>query len=232
MKAQVLEGLRKGLIVSCQALPEEPLHSDMIMARMAQAAQEGGAVGIRANSVKDIQAIREAVQLPIIGIIKAEYAGSDVYITPTRKEVDQLAQTGCEIIALDATSRVRPNGETLENLIAYTKATYPQIILMADCATISDVTRAQRYGFDIVAPTLVGYTEESKASNIQADTFALLQEMRAKTACYFIAEGNINTPEMANHVLQLGADSVVVGSMITRPQLITKRFVEAITQQK
>lgn len=232
MKHKILEALHQGLIVSCQALPDEPLHSEEIMARMAIAAQQGGAVGIRANGVKDIQAIRKEVALPIIGIIKREYPNSDVYITPTCHEIDQLAKTNCEIIAVDATSRIRPNGETLAELVTYTRQHYPQILLMADCASVEDVHQAQKLGFDIVAPTLVGYTTESQNDDIQKNDFALLKAMRAATTAYFIAEGNMNTPRIAKKALQLGADSVVVGSMITRPQVITKRFVDELTQSE
>lgn len=110
-----MEELRHKLIVSCQALPDEPLHSDFIMARMAVAAEEGGASGIRANSVVDIAAIRKAVNLPIIGIIKRDYEGADVYITATMKEVDELMTVRPDIIAIDATTSTRPNGESLED---------------------------------------------------------------------------------------------------------------------
>ncbi len=232
MKNKTLETLRRGLIVSCQALPDEPLHSEEIMARMAVAAQQGGAVGIRANGVKDIQAIRSQVALPVIGIIKREYANSDVYITPTQQEIDELAATKCEIIAVDATSRHRPNGTTLVELVAYTRQHYPHLLLMADCASVADVEQAERLGFDIIAPTLVGYTAESQSDDIQTNEFALLKAMRAATTAYFIAEGNMNTPVIAKQALQLGADSVVVGSMITRPQVITKRFVDELTTNK
>ena len=111
---EILDKIKGGLIVSCQALASEPLYDSYIMSKMALAAKLGGAVGIRANTVVDIKAIKEKVDLPLIGIIKQEYDDSDVYITPTMKEVDALVETGCEIIAIDATNRLRPNGETLE----------------------------------------------------------------------------------------------------------------------
>ena len=113
----MLDKLKGKLIVSCQALPDEPLHSSFIMARMALAAKQGGAAGIRAQSKEDIQAIRETVDLPVIGIVKRNYEDSDIYITPTRKEVQELLECGCEIIALDATLRKRPNDENLEDLV-------------------------------------------------------------------------------------------------------------------
>ena len=115
MKKEILERIKGGLIVSCQALPEEPLHSSYIMSRMAYAAMEGGAVGIRANSVADIREIKKTVDLPVIGIIKKVYADSSVYITPTMEEIDALAACGADIIATDGTLRMRPQGESLED---------------------------------------------------------------------------------------------------------------------
>ena len=124
------------LIVSCQALPHEPLHSDYIMARMAVAAKEGGAKGIRANSVVDIKAIKEAVDLPVIGIIKRDYNDSDVFITATMKEVDELMTVQPDIIALDATSSTRPNGQSLDEFYKEIREKYPDQLLMADCSTV------------------------------------------------------------------------------------------------
>ena len=115
----MLETIKKGLVASCQALPDEPLHSSFIMAKMALAAQQGGAAGIRANSKEDIIAIKQEVKLPVIGIIKQDYSDSDVFITATKREANLLLETGCEMIALDATLRKRPQGETLEELVSY-----------------------------------------------------------------------------------------------------------------
>ena len=130
------------LIVSCQALPHEPLHSDFIMARMAVAAKEGGAKGIRANSVIDIKAIKEAVDLPVIGIIKRDYDDADVYITASMKEVDELMEAKPEIIALDATISSRPNGQTLDEFYQEIRQKYPTQKLMADCSTVEEMIHA------------------------------------------------------------------------------------------
>ena len=127
----VLDSLKGKLNVSCQALENEPLHSSFIMSRMALAAAQGGAVGIRANSVVDIRAIKESVSLPVIGIIKRDYPGSDVFITATLQEVDELMTVEPEIIALDATARLRPGGQTLEELVMQIRARYPSVLLMA-----------------------------------------------------------------------------------------------------
>ena len=140
--------LQGQLIVSCQALPHEPLHSDYIMARMAVAAQEGGAKGIRANSVIDIKAIKEAVDLPVIGIIKRDYDDADVFITATMKEIDELMTVKPEIIALDATTSTRPNGQTLDDFYHEIRAKYPDQLLMADCSTVDEMIHADELGFD------------------------------------------------------------------------------------
>ena len=225
---QSLEGLKGHLIVSCQALPEEPLHSSFIMGRMALAAKQGGAHGIRANSVEDILEIKKTVDLPVIGIIKKDYADSDIYITATMDEIDALVQTGVEIIALDATCNLRPGGITLDDFFKEVRAKYPDQKFMADCASVEEAIHADALGFDFIGTTLVGYTTQSKGMKIEADDFAIIREILQKVKHPVIAEGNINTPEKARRVLELGCFSVVVGSIITRPQVITKTFVDAI----
>ena len=222
-----MEELRHKLIVSCQALPDEPLHSDFIMARMAVAAKEGGASGIRANSVVDIAAIQKAVDLPIIGIIKRDYEGADVYITATMKEVDELMTVRPNIIALDATTSTRPNGESLKEFFQKAKEKYPDQLWMADCSTIDEMLTADQLGFDFIGTTLVGYTKQSQGDKIESNDFEIIRKALSKLSHPLIAEGNIDTPDKVHRVLELGAYSVVVGSAITRPQLITKKFVEA-----
>ena len=222
-----MEELRHKLIVSCQALPDEPLHSDFIMARMAVAAKEGGASGIRANSVVDIAAIQKAVDLPIIGIIKRDYEGADVYITATMKEVDELMTVRPDIIAIDATTSTRPNGESLKEFFQKAREKYPDQLWMADCSTIDEMLTADQLGFDFIGTTLVGYTKQSQGDKIESNDFEIIRKALSKLSHPLIAEGNIDTPDKVHRVLELGAYSVVVGSAITRPQLITKKFVEA-----
>ena len=206
-----IENLKGKLIVSCQALPSEPLHSPFIMGRMALAAKIGGASGIRANTKEDIAEIQTQVDLPIIGIVKRDYEDSEIYITPTMKEIDELMEVKPEIIAMDATISTRPEGKTLDEFFHEVKKKYPEQLFMADCSTIEEALHADELGFDFIGTTMVGYTKQSEGDKIEEN-----------------AEGNINTPEKARRVLELGAYSVVVGSIITRPQLITKSFVEAI----
>ncbi|MCM1121992.1 MAG: N-acetylmannosamine-6-phosphate 2-epimerase [Eubacterium sp.] len=223
-----IEQLQGKLIVSCQALPHEPLHSSFIMGRMALAAREGGAVGIRANTKEDIKEIRTQVDLPIIGIVKRDYEDSKVYITPSMKEIDELMEVKPEIIALDATGALRPGGLTLDDFFHQIKEKYPDQLWMADCSTVEEALHADELGFDFIGTTMVGYTEQSKEDKIEADDFAIMREIISKVKHKVIAEGNINTPEKARRVIELGAFSVVVGSIITRPQLITKAFAAAL----
>lgn len=225
----MIEQLRNQLIVSCQALPDEPLHGSVIMARMAIAAKEGGASGIRANGIEDIQAIQAVIDLPIIGIIKREYDGSDVYITPTLEEVDALVSAGVDLIALDATQRQRPDGSTIATFFPLVREKYPNQRFMADCATLEDAVRSEQLGFDVVAPTLYGYTAETAGKKVYENDFQFLREMVQIVSIPVIAEGNVITPEHARRVLELGAHAVVVGGAITRPQQIAKRFVEGIS---
>ena len=226
-----IEQLKGKLIVSCQALPHEPLHSSFIMGRMALAAKEGGACGIRANTKEDILEIQSQVDLPIIGIVKRDYADSDVYITPTMKEVDELMEVKPEIIALDATSSIRPGNLSLREFFDQIKDKYPEQLLMADCSTVEEAIYADELGFDFIGTTMVGYTRQSQGLRIEENDFEILREIVKNVKHKVIAEGNISTPQKAKRVIELGAFSVVVGSIITRPQLITKSFVEVMEEQ-
>ncbi|WP_198022503.1 N-acetylmannosamine-6-phosphate 2-epimerase [Carnobacterium pleistocenium] len=228
----MLDKVKSELIVSCQALDNEPLHSSYIMGKMAVAAEEGGAKGIRSNSKEDIIEIKKNTDLPVIGIVKRDYDDSEIFITATMKEIDELAESKCEMIALDATDRVRPNGETLESFVKSIRTKYPAILLMADTATIDEAIEAERLGFDCVSTTLMGYTKESKGENIADNDFERLKTILASIAVPVIAEGHIDTPEKAKRCMELGVHSIVVGSAITRPQLITAGFVGKMKEVK
>lgn len=220
----MLEKIKGKLIVSCQALSNEPLHSSFIMGRMALAAKQGGAAGIRAQSKEDILEIQKTVDLPIIGIVKRNYDDSEIYITPTHQEIDELLETRCEIIALDATPRKRPHDEKLADLVHYIHEN--NRLAMADCSTFEECYQAQQLGFDIVATTLSGYT--SYSISVEGPDFELLKRCVNELHVPVIAEGRIHYPEDLKKVFELGAYSAVVGGAITRPQEITKRFVDAI----
>lgn len=226
-----MDSCKGHLIVSCQALPDEPLHSSFIMGRMAKAALWGGAKGIRANTVEDIKEIHTQVDLPVIGIIKRNYGDCPVFITPTMKEIDELVnEAHPEVVALDATCRIRPDGKTLDEFYKEIRTKYPNQKLMADCSTLEECLHASQLGFDFVGTTLVGYTKESEGNKIETNDFEMIRNYLAQSKTPMIAEGNIDTPQKARRVLELGCFTVVVGSIITRPQLITKRFVDAIEE--
>lgn len=225
-RIEVFEQLRGGLIVSCQALEEEPLHSSYIMSRMAYAAKEGGARGIRANTPEDIIAIKKAVDLPIIGLYKQIFEDSQVYITPTVKAVDLLMEVQPDIIAIDATNRRRPGGLILDAFFAQIRKRYPKMLFMADCSCVEDAIHAQELGFDLVGTTLAGYTRETKGRLLP--DFDLMRELAECLTIPVIAEGGIWTPEQLKEALECKVLAAVVGTAITRPREITERFVSAI----
>lgn len=220
----MLDVIKNNLIVSCQALEDEPLHSAFIMGRMAKAAKEGGAVAIRAQGVDDIIEIKRVTNLPVIGIIKCNYKDSEVFITPTEKEIKELIETGCEMIALDATNRTRPNNEKIKDLLELIHKS--KRLAMADVSTYEEGIKAQEMGFDCISTTLSGYTSYSTQSD-KVD-FKLLEELVKDCSIPVICEGRIYTPEELKEAFDIGAYSVVIGGAITRPQQITERFVKAI----
>ncbi|NDL63245.1 N-acetylmannosamine-6-phosphate 2-epimerase [Acerihabitans arboris] len=228
MSRSMLEAIRGQLVVSCQALEDEPLHSDFIMGRMALAAKQGGAAAIRANSLADVRAIMAGVELPVIAILKRDYPGCDVYITATIAEVDELMAAAPAMIALDATAHPRPDGVTLGDLVRTIRLRYPQLLLMADIATVDEARAAAALDFDCIGTTLHGYTAETRGRTLPMDDFAFLGAVLAAVDKPVIAEGNITTPEMMARCLRLGAHAVVVGGAITRPRQITERFVAAL----
>lgn len=225
-KEQFLGLIKNNIIVSCQALSDEPLHGSDIMAKMAIAAKNGGAVAIRANGKEDIIAIRRATGLPTIGIIKREYVDSDVYITPTLKEVKELIAAETEVIALDATQRTRPNDERLTELITYIKEN-SSCLIMGDISTAEEGHMAMESGCDFISTTLSGYTSYSR--QLQTADFQLIKELVADKMEFVIAEGRIMTPEDAIKAYECGAHSIVVGGAITRPDTITRRFVAGLS---
>lgn len=225
---KILKQIKGGLIVSCQALSTEPLYDSYIMSKMAYAAMLGGAVGIRANTIVDIKAIKERVDLPVIGIIKEVYSDSDVYISPTMKEIDALVEAGCEIIATDATKRLRPNGVTFEEFFTQVRKKYPNQLFMADTSCFEEGKRAEELGFDLIGTTMAGYTPYTKGRTLP--DIDLINRYATELHTPVIGEGGIWVPDDLKNVYKAGAFSAVCGTAITRPMDITKRFVKALEE--
>jgi len=225
----IWQRLRGGLIVSCQALADEPLHGSAIMAAMARAATAAGAVGIRANSPSDIRAIRLAVDLPIIGLYKVNLTNSPAYITPTLARARQVAAAGADIVAVDATARPHVEGGDGAGFVRLLKDAL-SVPILADVSTLEEGKAAAAAGADAVSTTLSGYTPYSR----QADSWdaELVRGLAAALTIPVIAEGRIWQPEEARQALEAGAYAVVVGSAITRPQLIAARFVAALRRER
>ena len=223
----MLDQIKGKLVISCQALPGEPLHSPMIMGRMALAAKNAGAAGIRAQGVEDIIEIKQVTGLPVIGIIKRNYPDSEVFITATKKEVQELLATDCEVIALDATIRPRPNGELLQDLLDQIHAA--NRLAMADCSTVEEAKIAEEMGFDCVSTTLAGYT--SYSTQTSGPDVELVKQLVKDCQIPVIAEGKIHTPEQLKEIMNLGVYSAVVGGAITRPQEIAQRFIAKLEEE-
>jgi len=223
----LIDRLYEGLIVSCQALPGEPLYGSAHMAAMACAAVSAGAVAIRANGPEDVAAIRAEVDAPIIGLYKVDLPGYDVRITPTLDHAVQIVEAGADVVAIDATHRRHPGpsaGDLIQEIHLHTGRP-----VMADISTLTEGISAAAAGAEFVATTLSGYTQDSPST--EEPDFILLAQLVANLSpkgIPVIAEGRFATPEQAARALALGAHAVVVGSAITRPQWITQRFVEAL----
>ena len=222
--------LPRGLIVSCQALKDEPLYGGDTIPKMAEAARRGGAVGIRANTVRDINAIHRHIRgrLPIIGLIKQNYDDSSVYITPTLKELKSLIRSRCDVIALDATLRRRPKGESLEELVKYARE-HSEKPLFADVATYEEALNAEKLGFEYISTTMRSYTEETKGINIPDYEFCELLHRTIKQSV-IVAEGGIHSFDALKKILDIGIEHVIIGGAITRPQQITGYFVDVFSQ--
>lgn len=222
--------LPQGLVVSCQALKGEPMYGGDSVVKMAYAAVLGGATGIRANGVHDIKRIAKKVNVPIVGLIKACYPDSPIYITPTIKEIRQLIKSPCDIIAMDATLRPRPNQENLEDLVRYVRA-HSDKRIMADIVSIQEAKRADEMGFDYVSSTLRGYTEDTK--NVQTPDMPFLSELlTAVKQARPVAEGGIRDIKDVQRLSELGFATVIIGGAITRPMEITRHYAQAFLQAR
>ena len=223
---QIMKGT---IIVSCQATPGEPLYDPerSVMPLMARAAKLAGAKMIRTSSVRDIVGIKEETGLPVIGLIKREYPGYTGRITMTMREVDECMEALADIVSIDCTDTIRGDGLTAPDFLRLVKEKYPNIIIMADCATLEEAQAAYEAGADLVGSTMNGYT--AATAHCKGDpNYELVEQMVKALPCPVIAEGRVHTPEQARKMLDIGAWAVVVGGAITRPLEIANRFMAVI----
>ena len=227
-KEEIIEKIKGGLIVSCQALPGEPLYmeNDTMMPLMARAARIGGACAIRTNGVMDVERIKAEIGLPVIGIMKKVYEGYEPFITFTMDEVDKIVEAGADIIATDCTLRKRINDETIEEFIKKIKEKYPDILIMADISNYEEGINAYNAGVDFIGTTLSGYTDYTE--KLEGPDYDLVEKLAKAVDIPVIAEGRVHYPEQAAKMLERGAHAVVVGGAITRPLEITERFMKSI----
>lgn len=225
---EILKSTKGSLIVSCQALPDEPLYCEeqSLMPFMAEAARRAGSKCIRTSSVRDVREIKEKTGLPVIGLIKRRYEGYESYITPTMKEIDELVEADADIIALDCTMRNRGDGLTAGEFLQKIREKYPDIVLMADISTYEEGINAWKHGASLVGTTMSGYTDYSPQKN--EPDYDLVEKLANTVDIPVIAEGKIHYPWQAKKMIDLGAHAVVVGGAITRPLEITRRFMNEL----
>lgn len=230
-KNKFLEITKNKIIVSCQAVDQEHLNNTEAITLVAKSVIDGGAHVLRLSQKNHIQSIKKITKFPIIGLIKQKYKDSEIFITPTKKEIDDLLELKVDCIALDATLRKRPNNESLKELVQYVRKKSPETILMADCSNIDDVVNANELGFDLIGTTLRGYTKETTGKSNIENNYAFIKECLSKINIPLIAEGGFWEHDDIFNVLKLGAHSVVVGSAITRPKDITIRYFNELEKR-
>lgn len=220
-----LDRIKGGLVVSAQAYPDEPMRDPDTMRRVAQACALGGAAGIRAQGIADLQAMRPVIDLPIVGLWKDGHVG--VFITPTVAHALAVAATAVDIVAIDGTLRPRPDGSTLADSV--TAVHELGALVMADCSTLADGLAAAAAGADVIGTTLAGYTEDTlKTDGPDLQLLAaLVRELDVPVVC----EGRVHTVDQARAAMDAGAHAVVVGTAITHPTTITSWFAAAVHER-
>lgn len=227
-KQEILSSLRNGLIVSCQVKKEDPQYQDHCIEALAKAAIWGGADGLRINEPQNIAAVRDITELPIIGLKKIFRSDTEVFMTPDMESVEECLRAGADIIAVDGTPRPI-DGRKGNAIISEVKRKYPNVLILADVRDEKDAVEALELGADIVAPTFYRFSPNAKTTEAVDWKMVtrLLETCKGKAAVFM--EGKIWTPDEAIKALYYGCHAVVVGSAITRPQLITRRFKDTLT---
>ena len=227
--AKILEKIKNKVIISCQASSGDPIHENDCLLSIVKSVIMGGAFGLRLAGKKDIENTRKISNIPIIGITKPDLLPINwkktVYITPAFRDAKEISEAGADIIAIDGTSRPRPE-ENLEELIQKIHSELNKPV-MVDCATLEEGLNCEKLGADIISTTLSGYTQETLHKNNGEPDFELLESLVKTVKIPVILEGRIWTVEHVKKAFELGAYAVVIGSAVTRPQLITKRFIDA-----
>ncbi|WP_421654870.1 N-acetylmannosamine-6-phosphate 2-epimerase [Leptothermofonsia sp. ETS-13] len=221
----LLQTLKGGLVVSCQAPADSPMHEPFVIAAMAEASVKQGAVGVRIDTPAHVRAVRQRLSAPIIGLWKQQIPGSEVYITPQFHHAAAIAEAGADIIAIDATLRERPGGETVESLIQQIHTQLGKLV-MADVDTLEAAIAAASAGADLIGTTLYGYTAETR--QFTPPGFALLTQIAKQLSTPILCEGGISSPAMARQAIDLGAHAVVVGTAITGIDLQVKAYQSAL----
>ena len=224
----VFAALKGRLVVSCQAEPPSPFDSPERVADFARCAELGGAAGIRTCGIEKTRAVLAATSLPVIALTKGRFPDGTVCITGKEEDVAALVALGAHIIAVDGTFRLRGDGITGPQYIAALRDRFPHQLLMADISTLEEAVACEASGADCVSTTLAGYTPGTIAEAEGGPSLPLLRECVAALRCPVFAEGRYNTPADAAEGVRSGAFAVVVGSAITRPQVITSWFVNAL----
>lgn len=216
----VLSQIQYGLIASCQPVDDGPMDKPEIVSAMAQASVAGGASGLRIEGVDNLKATRAFVNIPIIGIVKRDLPDSPIRITPFLQDIEDLANSGADIIAIDGTSRPRP----VDIESAVKKIHEMGCLAMADCSNLEEGLYCQKLGFDIVGSTMSGYTGGAVP---EEPDYQLVKDLKA-AGCFVMAEGRYNTPELAKVAIEIGADCVTVGSALTRLEHIVSWFANSV----
>ncbi len=223
-----IANVKNGLIVSCQFDRNDPFNKPDYVSLFALSAEMGGASGIRTEGTANITAVKSKVKIPVIGLVQSSYPDGSVLITGEMKEVDDIIAAGADIVALDTTERIRPNGLTGFEFLRRVRVEHPGTLLLADVSTFEEGVQAAELGADLVSTTLSGYTPATANKRATGVDFDLIERLSGSLVVPVIAEGRIVLPGEAAHVFELGAYAVVVGAAITRPTVITQMFVHEI----